>query len=98
MGSGIRVRIQQDMADGEIEVDARGLLCPLPILRLAKALRQEPEGRVALLLATDPAAVGDVETFCRDSRCTLMASSREGEVFLFRVRKGAGAWSAPPSP
>ena len=88
MGSGIRVRIQQDMTDGEIEVDARGLLCPLPILRLARALRDEPAGRVALLSATDPAAVGDVETYCRDRGCTLLSSVRDGEVFLFRVRKG----------
>ena len=51
----------------DLEVDARGLLCPLPVLRLARALRRAPAGTVAVLLATDPAAVADVEAFCRES-------------------------------
>jgi tRNA 2-thiouridine synthesizing protein A len=40
-----------------------------------------------LLLATDPAAVGDVEAFCREKGHTLLATDREGEVLRFRVRK-----------
>jgi len=72
----------------DIEVDARGLLCPLPVLRLAKALAGQPSGRVARLLATDPVAVRDVDVFCRDQSCILVASSRDGEAYVFRVRKG----------
>ncbi|HEV2064931.1 MAG TPA: sulfurtransferase TusA family protein [Thermoanaerobaculia bacterium] len=75
------------MADSEIEVDARGLFCPLPVLRLARALRAEPSGRVALLLATDPISVEDVAVFCRERGHTLVESRREGDVFAFRVRK-----------
>ena len=75
------------MAD-DIEVDARGLLCPLPVLKLAKALAGEPPGSVALLTATDPVAVRDVDVFCRDRGCVLLASSRDGDVYVFRVRKG----------
>jgi tRNA 2-thiouridine synthesizing protein A len=75
------------MAD-DIEVDARGLLCPLPVLRLAKALAGEPSGRVALLLATDPAAVRDVDVFCHDQGCVLVATSRDGDAYVFRVQKG----------
>ena len=75
------------MANDEIEVDARGLYCPLPVLRLARALRKEPPGRVARLLATDPVSVQDVEVFCREQRCTLVESRRDGDVFVFRVRK-----------
>ena len=71
----------------EIVVDARGLLCPLPVLRLARALRNEPKGRVALLAATDPAAVRDVEEFCRDGACTLLEQRSDGAGHLFRVRK-----------
>ena len=76
------------MADDEIEVDARGLYCPLPVLRLARALRAQPAGRVARLLATDPVSVQDVEVFCREQRATLLDSRRDGDVFAFRVRKG----------
>ena len=75
------------VADTEVLVDARGLYCPIPVLRLAKAFRGAPAGVVARLLATDPAAVEDVNVFCRDRGHRLIESRREGEVFLFRVRK-----------
>jgi tRNA 2-thiouridine synthesizing protein A len=71
----------------DLEVDARGLLCPLPILRLARALRRAPVGTVALLLATDPAAVEDVDVFCREGGHELLSTEREGPLFRFRVRR-----------
>jgi tRNA 2-thiouridine synthesizing protein A len=73
--------------EDEILVDARGLYCPIPILRLERALRRGKESTVALLLATDPAAVADVEAFCREGGHQLLEESREGEVLIFRVRK-----------
>jgi tRNA 2-thiouridine synthesizing protein A len=75
------------MSGPDVEVDARGLLCPLPILRLARAFRRAPAGTVARLLATDPAAVEDVETFCREGGHELLATERDGTLLRFRVRK-----------
>ncbi|HLN59012.1 MAG TPA: sulfurtransferase TusA family protein [Thermoanaerobaculia bacterium] len=75
------------VADTEVLVDARGLYCPIPVLRLAKAFRGSQVGIVARLLATDPASVEDVNVFCRERSHELLESRREGEVFLFRVRK-----------
>jgi tRNA 2-thiouridine synthesizing protein A len=75
------------MSGQDLEVDARGLLCPLPILRLARAFRRAPGGTVARLLATDPAAVEDVETFCREGGHVLVSTERDGTGYLFRVRK-----------
>ena len=69
-------------------MDARGLLCPLPVLRLAKAFRAQPSGIVARLLATDPAAVEDVEVFCRERGHELLESRQDAGVFSFLVRKG----------
>ena len=77
------------MAEAETEVDARGLWCPLPVLRLAKALAGKPAGSVARLLATDPAAVQDVEVYCQEGGHDLVESRRDADVFSFRVRKGA---------
>ena len=48
-----------------IEVDARGLRCPLPVIRLATAARELPAGTVITVLATDPAARHDVPAWCR---------------------------------
>ena len=75
------------MSGPDVEVDARGLLCQLPILRLARAFRRAPAGTVARLLATDPAAVEDVKTFCREGGHELLSTERTGTVIGFRVRK-----------
>jgi TusA-related sulfurtransferase len=48
-----------------IEVDARGLLCPLPVIRLAQAARDAPAGTRFIVLADDPAARHDIPAWCR---------------------------------
>ena len=48
-----------------VEVDARGLRCPLPVIRLAEAARQAPDGAEIVVLATDPAARYDIPAWCR---------------------------------
>lgn len=73
--------------EADFEVDARGLLCPLPILRLARAFRNAPPGTVATLLATDPVAVEDVNVFCREKGHELLSTDEDGGVFRFRVKK-----------
>jgi len=69
------------------EVDARGLNCPLPILRLKKAVQGLDTGKVVRLLATDPGSVKDVEAFCRQTGNTLVAAQQTGTDYLFLVRK-----------
>lgn len=69
------------------EVDARGLNCPLPILRLKKAVQGLDAGKVVRLLATDPGSVKDVEAFCRQTGNTLVAAQQAGAEYLFLVRK-----------
>lgn len=56
------------------EIDARHLLCPLPVLRLRKVLATLPSGAQVALIATDPAAVLDVPHFCAEGGHTLLAS------------------------
>lgn len=57
-----------------LQIDARGLLCPLPVLRLRKRLLDLPQGTRVVLLATDPAAVIDVPHFCAEAGHRLIAS------------------------
>lgn len=71
----------------ELEIDARGLLCPLPMLKLARALARAPAGTVALLLATDPAAVEDVNALCREVGHELISTDSAEGVLRFRVRR-----------
>jgi tRNA 2-thiouridine synthesizing protein A len=77
----------EDVAEDEVLIDAKGLYCPIPILRLARGFRDRPASIVFRLLATDPAAVEDVEVFCRERGHELIDSRREGDVFSFLVRR-----------
>ena len=69
------------------ELDARGLNCPLPILRTKKALTDMGSGQVLKILATDPGAVKDFEAFCKQTGNTLVSSEIGGKEFVFFMRK-----------
>jgi tRNA 2-thiouridine synthesizing protein A len=76
-------------------LDAKGLNCPLPILRAKKALKDVAMGGTLEVLATDPGAVKDFEAFCRATGNELLASNVEGKVYRLRhqapvVGRGAG--------
>lgn len=70
-------------------LDASGLICPLPVLRARKALRDVPPGGVLTLIATDPAALADVPAFCDATGNTLVSVVREDERAIFEIRKAA---------
>ena len=67
-------------------VDARGLKCPLPVLKVEKLLELLPPGAQLRVLATDPMAKVDIPLFCRrhGHACTTTA---EGEVLQFAIKK-----------
>jgi tRNA 2-thiouridine synthesizing protein A len=69
------------------ELDARGLNCPLPILRTKKALAELQSGQVLKVVATDPGAVKDFEAFSRQTGHALLAHSEERKEFTFFVKK-----------
>lgn len=67
-------------------VDCRNKLCPIPILELARALKGANRGDEVLLLATDPAAPGDVRAFCASTGHELRALDEEpGPVYKAAV-------------
>ena len=69
------------------ELDARGLNCPLPILRTKKALTDMTSGQVLKILATDPGSVKDVAAWCRSTGNELVESSLEAGVHRFVIRR-----------
>ncbi|MDH3377222.1 MAG: sulfurtransferase TusA family protein [Gammaproteobacteria bacterium] len=75
------------MQNFDQELDARGLNCPLPILRAKKALKDIEGGQVLRILATDPGSVKDFEAFARQTGNELLASSEEGGEFHFFLKK-----------
>lgn len=70
------------------EVDARGLNCPLPILRAKKALAELASGDILHVVATDPSSMRDFQAFCRQTGNALVRQfendQREFEHFLKR--------------
>ena len=75
------------MADHTL--DAKGLNCPLPILKAKKALKEVSTGGTLEILATDPGAVADFQAFCRTTGNELLEHSEEGGVYRFVLKKTA---------
>ena len=70
------------------DIDAIGLLCPLPVLRLRKRLQGHASGAVVRLLADDPAAMIDVAHFCNEQGHALIGQSDVDQAQAYLVRKG----------
>jgi len=68
-------------------LDAKGLNCPLPILKAKKALKEVPEGGTLEILATDPGAVADFQAFCRTTGNELVEHNEEDGIYKFLIRK-----------
>ncbi len=68
-------------------IDARGLLCPLPVLKLRKRLKALATGQCILLLADDPAAVVDVPHFCAESGHELLEVGTSDAAQTYTVKK-----------
>ena len=76
------------MQEPDREVDARGLNCPLPILRTKKALNDMTSGQMIRVLSTDPASVRDFQAFARQTGNELVEhGERDGAIFFLMKRK-----------
>lgn len=69
------------------ELDARGLNCPLPILRAKKSIAALEAGQVLKIVATDPGSVKDFEAFCKQTGNELLESGEAAGEFQFLIRK-----------
>ena len=70
-----------------VELDALGLLCPLPVLKLRKRLKALKVGDCLLLTADDPAAIVDVPHFCAEAGHELVDMTDHGTTQSYLVRK-----------
>ena len=69
------------------EVDARGLNCPLPVLRTKKALNDMKSGEVVRIVATDPGSVRDFEAFARQTGNALLEHGESDGTFWFLLKR-----------
>jgi tRNA 2-thiouridine synthesizing protein A len=71
----------------DVEIDTRGLNCPLPILRTKKALAGVQSGQVLKIVATDPGSVKDFQTFAKQTGHQLLSHSEAKGEFTFLMKK-----------
>ena len=74
--------------DWDVDIDATGWLCPLPVLRARKRLATMIPGAILRLRATDPASWVDVPHFCAQSGHDLVLARDEGGVKTYLIRRG----------
>ncbi|MDH5650140.1 MAG: sulfurtransferase TusA family protein [Gammaproteobacteria bacterium] len=75
------------MSTFDSELDARGLNCPLPILRAKKALNELQTGQVLRVVATDPGSIKDFQAFAKQTGNDLVESGEENGEFTFLIKK-----------
>lgn len=73
--------------DFDKELDVRGLICPLPILRSKKSLAEMASGQVLRIIATDPGAVIDFQVFSDQTGNILLSLTETNKEFTFYLKK-----------
>jgi tRNA 2-thiouridine synthesizing protein A len=73
------------MAD--VTLDAKGLNCPLPILKTKKAIKDMAAGATLEVLSTDPGSMADMDAFCKQTGNELVESSQDGDTYKFLIKK-----------
>lgn len=74
--------------DFDKELDARGLSCPLPIVKTKKSLNDMPAGQVLKVVATDSGSIKDMQAFANQTGNPLISSETQGAEYVFYLRKG----------
>jgi tRNA 2-thiouridine synthesizing protein A len=68
-------------------LDAKGLNCPLPILKAKKALKPMASGQTLEVVSTDPGSVADFAAFCRTTGNEMLEQNEEGGIYTYLIRK-----------
>jgi len=71
-----------------IDVDARRLFCPLPVIRLQNCINQQQPGARVRIVSTDPGSMNDIPTWCRINGHQVLTSDEQDKEYVFLVQKG----------
>lgn len=75
------------MQEHAVQLDARGLTCPLPVLKTRKAVNRLSEGQILELLSSDPGSTKDIHAFCHQTGHEFLSSEERDGAFVIRIRK-----------
>ncbi|MES3024904.1 MAG: sulfurtransferase TusA family protein [Pseudomonadota bacterium] len=79
--------LDSETMDFDKDLDARGLNCPLPILKAKKALAEMATGEVLRIVATDSGSVRDFQAFAKQTGNALVSHTQNGYEFVFLMRR-----------
>ncbi len=71
----------------DLELDLKGLVCPLPMVRVSQNMRKVPIGGVIRATATDPGSLTDIPSWARVTGNELLKTEREGDAIIFYLRR-----------
>jgi len=80
-----------DPVSAIIELDARRLLCPMPVIRLQDCINRQPPGARVRITCSDPGALNDIPTWCRINGHQVLTTDEQQEEIIFLVRKSGDA-------
>nr|WP_229458828.1 sulfurtransferase TusA family protein [Massilia glaciei] len=81
------ITLDSETMDFDKDLDARGLNCPLPILKAKKALAEMATGEVLRIVATDSGSVRDFQAFAKQTGNALVSHTQNGYEFVFLMRR-----------
>ena len=76
------------MSDEVVELDARRLLCPMPVIKLQNCINQQPAGTRVQITSTDPGAMNDIPAWCRINGHRVISTSENDYEYVLLVEKG----------
>ncbi len=71
----------------DIELDATGLSCPMPMMKLSKSVKMMEVGQVIKMISSDPGSEEDVPKWVKRSKNELLESSKDGGDYIFIIKK-----------
>lgn len=71
----------------EKELDARGLKCPMPVVRTSQEIKNVSVGNILKVMATDPGSIADISAWCKSTGNELLKMGKEDGVFEFVIRR-----------
>jgi tRNA 2-thiouridine synthesizing protein A len=75
------------MAETKLSLDFKGLLCPMPVVKIAQAMKQVQVGDLIEAVATDPGVMADIPAWARTSGNELVTLEKQDKVFRFVVKR-----------
>ncbi len=71
----------------DLELDLRGLLCPMPMVKVSQNIGNVPVGGVVRAIATDAGAMADIPAWAKSTGNELVSAGKEGDEYVFLVRR-----------